>query len=195
MRLSRLAFALPIVVVAAAFTGIGCSDPVPLIPRGAWSLTFQSPSSDCDVIGHNANAGTVEAKGKLELKADGSDGAEVACEVQASGGGYSVQGTVRSGGTYFDIDIGELKKAATFEEPSTGRIEFQTGTTVEIYRSDECIVYFVEKQLVDKGKVWASFQCASVTSGNSECAVQQGYFAFENCIGTSTGEDGEEEEE
>ncbi len=183
-----LALAFSMLVVGAT-SSIGCSDPVPLIPRGAWSLTFQDTGSECTVAGHNAAVGQVEADGELELKANGTDDAEVSCEVKTAGGGYAVSGKVRFKGQYLSLNVAEVKKDATFEEPATGHVEFQTGQTAKIYRSDECIIYFVDDQLVDKGKVWGSFQCAAVQGPNdSICAVQQGYFAFENCVGSETEE-------
>lgn len=190
MRSTRFALAFPLLVVAVGFSG-ACSDPVPLIPRGAWSLTFQAPSAKCQVQGHNANVGTVGPSGDLELKADGSDKAVVTCEVKPSGGGYSVSGKVRVPGQSLTVDIPLLKKDQSFDDPATGDVDFLTGQTGDLY-SGECIFYFVKDQLIDKGKVWASFQCPEVVNGDSVCAVQQGYIAFENCIGTATEEDGEE---
>jgi len=187
MRPIRFAMAFPLVVLAAAFSG-ACSDPVPLIPRGAWSLTFESSTAQCDVSAHPAAVGTVAAKGELDLKADGSDEADVSCEVKASGGGFDVSGKVRFKGQYLSLKIPELRKDATSDEPSVGEVEFVTGKTVEIYRGD-CNFYFVEDQLVDAGKVWGTFQCSEVLAGESSCGVQVGYFAFENCIGTSTDEE------
>lgn len=189
MRPIRFAMAFPLVVVAAAFSG-ACSDPVPLIPRGAWSLTFASTTAACEVSAHPAAVGKVAADGELELKADGSDEADVSCEVKASGGGFDVSGKVRFKGQYLSLQIPELKKGATADEPGVGEMEFVTGKTVEIYRGD-CNFYFVEDQLVDSGKVWATFQCPEVVAGESQCGVQVGYIAFENCIGTSTEEDEE----
>jgi hypothetical protein len=191
MRSTCLVLALPILAGAAL---CGCEDPVPLIPRGAWSIQFQNTGAACDIQTHPAAVGTVESEGKLELKADASDGAEVSCEVKAAGGGYAVSGKVQFKGQYLSINVGELKKDATFEAPATGSVEFQTGQTAELYRGSGCIVYLTENQIVDKGKVWGSFQCELVTGpGDSECAIQQGYFAFENCVGSSTGEEEEEE--
>lgn len=184
-----------VVVCGGAVVFPGCGEEVPIIPRGAWYIEFQDSGSKCEVAYHKANVGTVGSKGELELKANGSDSADVACSVKASGGGYAVSGEVTYKGQYLSVEVANLKKDQTFEDPAKGRIELQTGTTAEAYSSSDCIVYFVDDQLVDKGKVWASFQCPEIVGPNaSTCEIVQGYFAFELCDGTQTEEDGGEEE-
>ncbi len=192
----RLALGFGSVVAGAAVVFPGCGEEVPIIPRGAWYIEFQDSGSKCEVAYHKANVGTVGSQGELELKANGSDSADVACSVKAAGGGYAVTGEVTYKGQYLGVEVANLKKDATFEAPATGRIDLQTGTTAEAYSSSDCIVYFVDDQLVDKGKVWASFQCPTIVGPNeSTCEIVQGYFAFELCEGTQTEEDGEEAEE
>ena len=194
MRPIRFVFASACLAIPA-IAALGCSDPVPLIPRGAWSLTFQDTGSDCNVSNHPANVGTVGSDGEVEYKSNGTDNAEVECTVEPSGGAFAVSATVRFGGQYLSMNVPKLKSSATLEEPSTGSLEFATGKSVSIYGSDECIFYFVKDngQEISEGRVWGSFQCPAVSGEQGDvCAVQQGYFAFENCIGAATEEDEEE---
>lgn len=190
MRPIRLALALPCVAAAALFTG-ACSDPVPLIPRGAWYVAFQDPGAECNVANHQGQVGVVGSDGEIEYKADGTDDAEVECTVEPSGGAFAVTGRVRFKGQFFSISVGSLKADATLEEPSTGRVELQTVQSTDVYRSSECIVYLNGNgQTVESGRVWASFQCPAISGGAGDtCAIQQGFFAFENCIGGDTEEE------
>ena len=57
--------------------------------------------------------------------------------------------------------------------------------------SSDCIVYFNDNgQSVESGRVWGSFQCPTIEGGAGDtCAIQQGFFAFENCIGGDTEEE------
>jgi hypothetical protein len=191
MRPIRLVLAIPCLAAAALGSG-ACSDPVPLIPRGAWALTFQDPGADCNVATHNAAVGVVGSSGEIEYKSDGTDDAEVECTVEASGGAFSFSGRVRYKGQYLSISSDSLKGSATQDDPSTGSVQLQTVQSTDIYGSDECIFYFNGNgQTIEAGRVWGSFQCPAVVGGAGDtCVVQQGYFAFENCVGSA-----EEEEE
>lgn len=187
MRPIRLALALPCIAAAALVSG-ACSDPVPLIPRGAWFLVFQDTGVDCNVATHEGKVGEVGSSGEIEYKSDGTDEAEVECTVEPSGGAFAVSGRVSFKGQYFSVAVGSLKADATLDAPSTGTVELQTVTSTDVYQSSECIVYFNDNgQTVESGRVWASFQCPSVEGGAGDtCEVQQGFFAFENCIGGET---------
>ena len=187
MRPIRLALAVPCIAAAALFSG-ACSDPVPLIPRGAWFLVFQDTGAACNVETHNGEVGTVGAEGEIEYKTDGTDEAEVDCTVEPSGGAFAVNGRVRYKGQFFSIAVNSLKADATLDAPSTGTVQAQTVKSTDVYQSNECIVYFNDNgQSIESGRVWGSFQCPSVAGGAGDtCEIQQGYFAFENCVGGET---------
>lgn len=193
MRPIRFALAFPCIAAAALGSG-ACSDPVPLIPRGAWAITFQDPGADCNVTGHNAAVPveeSVSSSGEIEYVADGTEEADVECTVEPSGGSFSFRGRLRYKGQYLSLTSSDLSATATLDEPSTGSIELQTVQSTRIYRSSECIFYFNDNgQTIESGRVWGSFQCPAITGGAGDvCAVQQGFFAFENCIGGSTEEE------
>lgn len=190
MRPIRFALAFPCVAAAALFTG-ACSDPVPLIPRGAWYVAFQDPGAECNVANHQGQVGVVGSDGEIEYKADGTDDAEVECTVEPSGGAFAVSGRVRYKGQFFSISVESLKADATLDAPSTGSIELQTVQSTDVYRGSDCIVYFNDSgQTVESGRVWGSFQCPAISGGAGDtCSIQQGFFAFENCIGGDTEEE------
>jgi len=182
-------------LAAAALASGACSEPVPLIPEGAWAVTFRDPGADCNVATHNSGVPAETAvgdSGEPELVVNGTEEAEVECEVSPSGGSFTFSGRVRYKGQYLSIRSSDLKAAATLDEPSTGTVEFQTVKTSAIYSSDACNLYFLPDsgQGIEAGNVWGSFQCPSVGGAAGDvCEVQQGYFAFENCLGSQTEEE------
>ncbi len=193
MRPIRLVLALPCLVALPLASG-ACSDPVPLIPRGAWAVTFQDPGGDCNVTGHNSSVGTVEAEGDIEYRTDGTEGAEIECTVEPSGGSFNFKGSVSYKGQYLSITADGLKAGATIDDPSAASVEFQTVQSTDIYRGSGCQIYFNENgQAVEEGKIWATFACTDIVGSQGDtCRLQLGYIAFENCVGAAT-EDGEEE--
>lgn len=194
MRPTRLVLALPCLAALVLASG-ACSDPVPLIPQGAWAITFQDPGGTCNVTGHNANVGTVGSEGDIEYKTDGTDGAEIECTVEPSGGSFNFSGRVSFKGQYLSISASGLKAGATVDDPSSATLEFQTVQSSDIYRGSSCEIYFNENgQAVEEGKIWATFRCTEIVGNQGDtCSLQTSFVAFDNCVGAAT-EDGEEEE-
>lgn len=180
------------VIMLLAPSAAGCS-PYPdeqILSRGAWALAFEGSEPSCAVAPHEARIGTVASKGELELKADTSEGAVVECRVKPTEEGYAVAGTVRLDGQYLTVVVPALRTDATSAAPSAGSIELATAKSDGVYRSDACSVYLVDDELVDDGKVWASFHCPTITGAyGSSCGVTEGTFAFDLCDGTESGVD------
>jgi hypothetical protein len=157
------------------------------IPRGGYEVTYHDvPESDCgaEIDSGVGRVGSTNADA-LALQADGSGDAEVSCNVKASGDGFAVSGFLRYSGQYLRVVIPELRTDATREAPSPGRIELQTQFTGDAQRSDDCIFYFVGDQLVDDGKVWATFECPAIPVADEDCAVHTVAFAWELCAGSA----------
>lgn len=169
-----------VIVAAASFGAAGCSDPVPPIPEGGWSVAFQNPGGgDCNVNSHNEAVGTVTADQKSALIQDGTD-ASVSCNVSAS----SVSGSVFQNVKNLDIQVSSISSDATVDNPATGLVSFTSPTTVNSFVSSAdapCIFYFGEGQGIQDGEVWLTFSCPDMVSEGQSCRIQQGYAAFKNC--------------
>jgi hypothetical protein len=190
MRFARLAVAVSLPVVALGALGTGCSDAVPPIPRGAYSVAFSDPGVECQVAGHGNAVGEVSDSTKQKLYSNGEDGAEVECSVVGSGS-FNATGKIYKGGSILQISIGSIAASATAAAPAIGSVSFASEKTQASYNSNECQFYFVPNtdEGVDSGKLWVAFKCPTITSEQSVCKIDVGYVILENC---STGSEEEE---
>ncbi len=187
MRFARLGLAS--FAAAASMVGsLGCSDPVPPTPRGAFYVGFVDSGVDCAIAGHNTQVGVVNDHERTEVLTDGVDGAAIECKVTGSGA-FAASGSISHGGDYLAIDIPSIKfPDATKDAPVTGSASFASFKTIDTYSSTAsgCNFYFVNNgangQGVGAGKIWASFECPAVQADMSVCKIQQGYVIFENCV-------------
>ncbi len=174
-----------IVGVAACLApfAAGCSDPPPLIPRGAWYVAFTDPPT-CGPGAENALVGIVTADARNELLDDGVDGTNVSCSVIDNGGSFGLQLSQSAKSKTLTISVGKLSPDATEDNPSKGTVVFFTPQTADSFTSSDCDFYFIDGtgQGVKSGEVWAAFKCAEIASGiDNICSIDIGYFAFENC--------------
>jgi hypothetical protein len=189
MRFARIALAL-LVPPALFMQSFGCSDPVPPIPRGAYTVSLVDfPVTDCMIVGHTSQVGIVTDSMKSQLFNNAEDGAEVKCEVTGEGS-FRATGSIFKGGNYFEMVIPGIAPGTGEMAPAKGSVAFASlQTSGQAYSSDACDFWFAnEQQGVAAGKFWAGFKCDSVLNEMSTCRVQQGYVIFENC-GTGTEED------
>ncbi|MCC6555235.1 MAG: hypothetical protein IT372_19910 [Polyangiaceae bacterium] len=188
MRLARLGF-VPVLGLAPLLS-FGCSDPVPATPRGAWVVSFESPSFEsCPITSHNATMGEVSDSQRKTVLVDGEGGATVQCSVSGSGS-FSVTAFAASTETQvgFSMAIKGISSSATLDAPATGSISFSSPTTsgeaVSSLTENPCIFYFVPntQEGVAEGKIWVAFQCPAMRIDTADgCRIKQGYAVFENC--------------
>ena len=190
MSLARLArLGITPILGLTPLLGFGCSDPVPATPKGAWSISFESPGATCPVNGHNAVMGDVTDRTKKSVLVDGEGGASVDCRVSGSGSftvSASASDVEKSVG--MTLVINSISPGATVDEPATGGISFSSPTTggePAVSANDmPCIFYFVPDsgEGVAEGKIWVAFQCDKMILDQSDgCRIKQGYAIFENC--------------
>lgn len=198
MRFARLALAAiaPLTVVGLG-SFVGCSDPVPPTPQGAWSVSFQAQDSspiNCHVMGHNAQVGAVTDHTKDNVIPDGPSeagpGAEVTCSVVSAGTNkFNVEAKMTQLDKGLAINIQGLTSAATEMAPALGTATFGDSQTGVPYGANmPCTFYFSnQSEGVSPGRVWISFKCPSIydAGGMSTCQIKQGYAIFENCTQTA----------
>jgi hypothetical protein len=189
MRFARIALAL-LVPPALFVQGVGCSDPVPAIPRGAYVVSLSDfPAIDCEIVGHNGEVGDVADSTKNKLYNDAEEGAQVSCEVSGEGN-FRVTGSIFLNGNYLEIVVPGIAAGTGTAAPAIGSVAYASlETGGQAYSSDQCQFWFAnEQQGVAAGKFWAGFKCDTVVSEMSTCKISQGYVIFENC-GTGVEED------
>lgn len=179
LGLSGLAFAV------CAAGAIGCSDPVPPPPQGAYQVTFTAPKG-CSIAGHNAKVGDVTQTQRNTVVIDGTDSSSVSCGVTGAGP-FSVSGQVSKLADSLQIAVDSLPSNATKASPAKGRVSFASPNTAKAYVADGthmCDFYFPagSKESVAAGKVWVAFTCPTVIAeGMDTCALQESYIILENC--------------
>lgn len=186
VRLARLGI-VPIFGLTPLL-GFGCSDPVPATPRGAWSISFESPDSSCPVLGHNAAMGNVTDHTKDTVLVDGEGDATIDCEVSGSGS-FAVQarGIQDQKSLALTFLIKSISPSATIDNPAMGAISFtsdKTGDPAVSAPDTPCTFYFIPNsgEGVTEGKIWVAFKCEKLSlNGSDGCKIRQGYAIFENC--------------
>ncbi|MEJ7727850.1 MAG: hypothetical protein WKG00_01400 [Polyangiaceae bacterium] len=192
MRFARLV--VPATVVLSV-SGLGCSDPVPPTPQGAYAATFIDPGIDCNSAGHNITMGEVTPDTKDKLLKNGEDGAEISCSVTGSGS-FDVSAKGFRSSSFLKIDVKGLKSKGnggpTADNPAPGAVTFASANTAgNTYGSTPdapCDFWFFEdtNQDVAAGRAWLTFSCgAIVLDENSTCQLSTSYAIFENCAGAA----------
>jgi hypothetical protein len=189
-RIFVTSLALLSLASSASVLGVGCSEPPPVIPRGAWSVSFLDSGAACSVASHNSQMGLVNDQQKLTLIQDGDP---------VGNGDATVECTIKGGGPYdisaraflFDKSLvvnlaGFDPAAATSDMPAPGTVAYASVNTAgEPYVGSvvdtPCEFYLSGKEEFGPGEVWMSFRCPLMTGEQSQCTISQGYLAFENC--------------
>lgn len=168
----------------------GCSEPPPLIPKGAWTVVFEDQPG-CAPGAENQAVGIVDADSTNELKEDGVDGHKVACAVIDEGGSFKILASESAKSLSLSITISDLSPNATQDNPSKGTVYYNTPNTGKPFTSSECDFYFLPKtpQGVRAGQVFLTFKCEEIAAGiDNVCRIPIGYAAFENCRTTDNNE-------
>jgi hypothetical protein len=178
--------------LAPAFAG--CSTPIPIVPKGAWAVSFIQPNAiDCQIANHNMAIGEVSADQRANLLEDGEDltagddstAVSVSCEVIANGGTFSFSASESANGAILSLSVPELSPSATKDKPSKGVVLYQSINTANSFSQSDCSFYFLKGQSVAEGEVFLTFDCDKIAaSGGNVCQINPGYAAFEKCAVT-----------
>lgn len=177
------------VTAVLATTFAACSEPAPLIPKGAWSLVFIDTGSGCQIAGHNVGIGEVTADKRQTLVEDGNvDGTvntSVICSVIDNGGSFYFDAAEsNSAGNVLTLIVNELPSDASKDKPAKGTVSYMSPNTAATFSSQQCDFYFIDGtgQGVQPGNVWLTFECPTISAAQDNvCQIQIAYAAFEQC--------------
>lgn len=173
-----------------ALLSLGCSDPVPPTPRGAWVIYFESPSStECPILGFTAKMGDVTDRTKTKEYVDGEGTASVDCTVSGSGSfSVTAQAAQTETAVGMTMSIGNIAATATSAMPAIGSVSFSSeesgGEYISPVTGEPCNFYFIEGsgEGVAAGKIWVAFECPKMQLDQATgCRIRESYAIFENC--------------
>lgn len=173
-------------------TFAGCGSPAPVIPQGAWAVSWIQPSLNCQIANHNNHLGEVSAEQRTKLWEDGQESEagnsnsviDVSCSVITSGSGFTVDAYEAGLGMFLSISVPELAKNATKDNPSKGIVSYQSPQTANSFSQSDCDFYFLPNtsQGVSEGQVFVTFTCSAIAAASDNiCSIDPGYVAFEKC--------------
>jgi hypothetical protein len=175
---------------ASALAYAGCSNPAPLVARGAWAVSFID-TPNCGPGGHNSHIGEIDSDSRTKLvdndellnPEDEGSAVEVTCKVKDNGSGFYVEGyaSVQELLLYFIVE--NLPSGATKDKPAKGTVQYKSHDTGNIFNSPNCIFYFLNSdQSVKAGDVFLTFECPDIAYAiDNVCIINPGYAAFEHC--------------
>lgn len=172
---------------AAGVVLVGCEDPPPPTPAGAFALTLQdSPAADCNLATHDAGMGLVGKSGDPDLISDGAAGALVTCSVKGSST-FNIEADLENNGPILQVTVNGI--SASNDSAANGVDGFisyvSTDTGGDLYTSSAC-KFWIEPnnaQYAKAGEAWLSFTCDAVTNEANTCKLINGYVAIKKCDG------------
>lgn len=186
----RLGFLLCSTVVLASFA-LGCEEPVPPTPTGAFLVNFLDTGAACPQKTHSSTMGVITATAKTTLAVDGVKEADIACSVKgAAAGPFAVEANMTFQGTeILTISVPKIDGKATDVMPAQGSIGFASSITAgDFYSSDQPCDFYIEPagpsgigEGLKPGSAWLSFKCPSIVESNSNCGINESYVYIENC--------------
>ena len=171
--------------LTAAFVTVGCSDAVPLPAEGAFVASFSKTASCQRAELHTGQIGNVTPTSLDTLRRDG-EGADIYCQVTASGGGFDVRGVLEEKTTFLQFEVSIGSDAAVGNE-AAGIVTYKSSGTTNSYTSpatEPCQFWFEGgDETVAEGRFWAQFRCPSVVAGSTgdTCAINVSTVALQNC--------------
>lgn len=184
----RLGFFSSSIVVLASLA-LGCEEPVPPTPQGAFVVNFQQ-TPGCPHKSHQSVMGSISATERTTLLVDGIKNADITCTVKGADlGPFSVDASIVFEGTeQLYVNVAKIDSKATEAMPAQGNVAFSSFITGEPFSSNQPCNFFIapagpsgKGQGVAPGTAWLSFSCPSLVESNNTCALAESYFIVENC--------------
>lgn len=182
-------------LVAPLLAAIGCSDPVPLPPKGNLTLSLQVPAGggSCPVPGRTYEIGAPNAPSTQDpgdRVVDGQKGSAIKCSVHGKGP-FTFSGSLRG------ISSDENRSPVTISFTDGQIAADKSGGTVTVgvntpdlggfFQSEPgaCKLTIVNQQ-IKPGSIWTSVSCPLVTQppANSCTVGMSTVVIFENCDGS-----------
>ena len=173
---------------AGVILAVGCEDPPPPTPAGAFALTLQdSPAADCNLSTHDSSMGLVGKSGEPDLISDGAKGAVVTCSVKANAKKFDISADLENNGPILQITVNGI---STSNDSAANAIEgfasyVSTDTGGDLYSSPACKFWIEpnDAQYAKAGEAWLSFSCDAVTNAAATCKIINGFVALKKCDG------------
>jgi hypothetical protein len=177
-------------VLALATFALGCEEPIPPTPQGAFQVNFADTGVDCTHKSHQSEMGIITATDRTQIAVDGVKEAEIECTVSGAAlGPFNVSATMRFEGTeVLTVSIPSIDAKATEATPAPGSAGFKSSVTLDFYgSSDPCDFYIAPAgptgagQGVKPGAAWLSFKCPTIVESMNTCGLNESYILLENC--------------
>ncbi len=186
----RLAFFSCSTFVLATFA-LGCDEPIPPTPTGAFLVNFTDTGAACTHASHQIRLGVINKTERTTVAVDGVNGAAVTCTVSGKTlGPFSINADLKAdGGDTIAISVNQIDSKATAAAPAKGTVVFASSDTAgDLFSSNEPCDFYIEAagpsgigQKVEPGSAWLSFKCPSIVQGTEPCALNESYVVIENC--------------
>lgn len=185
----RLGFFSSSILVLATFA-LGCEEPIPPTPQGAFAVNFADTGADCPHKSHQSEMGIISATERTQIAVDGVKEAEIDCTVSGGDlGPFTVSATMRFEGTEFlSVSVPSIDSKATDATPAQGSVSFKSFTTGKVLGSSDPCDFYIEPagpsgvgEGVKPGAAWLSFKCPKVVESMYTCGLNESYILMENC--------------
>jgi hypothetical protein len=186
----RLGFFSSSVLVLATFA-LGCEEPIPPTPQGAFQVNFLDTGAECPHKSHQSAMGILTEVNRTEIAIDLIKGAEVSCTVSGPDlGPFKVSADMTFDGTeVLTVSIPKIDSKATEMAPAEGSVGFASAITGgDFFGSSGPCQFYIEPagpsgvgEGVKPGAAWLSFKCDTLVESNNSCALNESYILIENC--------------
>lgn len=186
----RLGFFSSSILVLATFA-LGCEEPLPPTPQGAFAVNFSDTGADCTLKSHQSAMGIITATERKQIAVDLVKEAEIDCSVIGTGlGPFQVSATMRFEGTEFlSVSVPSIDAKATEATPAQGSVGFKSFVTAKLFGSSEPCDFYIEPagptgvgEGVKPGAAWLSFSCPTIVESMTTCGIAESYILMENCV-------------
>jgi len=185
----RLGFFSASIFVLATFA-LGCEEPIPPTPQGAFAVNFTDTGVDCPHKSHQSAMGIITATDRKEIAVDGVKEAEIDCTVSGAAlGPFEISALMRFTGTeVLSVTVPSIDAKATEAAPAKGSVSFKSSITGDVFGSSDPCDFYIEPagptgagEGVKPGAAWLSFKCPTMVESMSTCGLSESYVIIENC--------------
>jgi hypothetical protein len=173
--------------------GIGCEDPPPPTPAGAFDVTLQDSGQSCGLATHSVALGVVGESGDPDLISNGADSVAVSCTVEAASGGFHVEANLKQTANV-QINVPVISADNVADSPAEGTMNYISAETGgQLYSSQTPCQFWIvpDAQFVRAGEAWLTFSCDEIENEGDVCKIAESHVAIRNCVG-AVNEDGDD---
>jgi hypothetical protein len=186
----RLGFFSCSTFVLATFA-LGCDEPIPPTPQGAFLVNFFDTGAMCPHKSHQSMMGVLNQTDRTTVAVDGVKTAEVSCSVVGGTlGPFAVEASLTFDGTEsLTVSVKNIDSKATDIAPAQGSVGYSSSVTGgNFFGSNQPCDFYIEAagpsgigEGVKPGSAWLSFKCPSIVESNNTCSLNESYVLMENC--------------